>query len=69
MDSVCESVHLEIKLLLTLAPTLLNFAKQCLLCGHEAHVDLDLGPVENPTGNSTPLTLVGAPSCPWGWLG
>lgn len=24
-----------------------------------AHVDLDLGPVENPTGNSTPLTLVG----------
>ena len=25
----------------------------------EAHVDLDLGKVENPTGNSTPLTLVG----------
>ena len=25
-------------------------------------MDLDLGPVENPTGNSTPLTLVGAPS-------
>ncbi|CAK9071665.1 Hypothetical protein SCF082_LOCUS35408 [Durusdinium trenchii] len=25
----------------------------------QAHVDLDLGPVENPTGNSTPTTLVG----------
>eukprot|EP00435_Cladocopium_sp_Y103_P042201 s1187_g11.t1 len=25
----------------------------------KAHVDLDLGKVENPTGNSTPLTLVG----------
>ena len=25
----------------------------------EAHVDLDLGPVQNPTGNSTPTTLVG----------
>ena len=30
-----------------------------LLKDLKAHVDLDLGPVENPTGNSTPTTLVG----------